>query len=489
MQCVVIGSGCSGLTSALIMAKNGYQVTVVEKSARTAPLLQGFERKGFHFDTGVHCLSGLDANGPLRALLEYLNLYNSLSYKPFNQEHCFSVCFADGTTWNMPQGFDALFESLVTFFPDERQGIKLFLDRVQALSHDFQYIGDFRSIARNAASSESLQDVMDKLFCNSQIKICLGILNNLFCGLTDAETPFAFFASSIGTYFKSSGTFSGGGKALFAAMEKELLRLGGQIVHNNGVASVLLDSTKRATTVLLEDGTSLDCDVIIATCHPNHLPNLFPENTLRNIRKEYYQNLESTTSLLGIYGFSTRPLFQVKHGNIVIAPQKHPASKDDFANSLLSQRQMLITSNHSCPKGESVSILIPASYAEWKKYAGSKPHQRKKGYREQKKIVAAQAVEFATNYVPELKNNFTTLCVSTPLTIKDYCQAPNGAAYGVKRSINQFPPPPAFPVKNVLLSGQAIVGPGILGAMTAGFVTCGEILGHTHLRNGILECS
>lgn len=489
MRCVVIGSGCSGLTSAIIMAKNGYDVTVVEKSIQPAPLLQGFERKGFYFDTGVHCLSGLDANGPLRSLLEYLNVYTPLTYSPFDNLQSFSIYFPDGTIWKMPQGYEALFDALVEKFPSEREGIRTFLDRVRAISFDFQYTGDFQAIATHEASQQSLQNVMDELLTNPQLKICLGILNNLFCGLADAEVSFAFFASSIGTYFQSSGTFSGGGKALFNAMKNELASLGGHIIYNNGAEKVVIDDYKQARGVILEDGAYFESDIIIATCHPSALPALFPEKSLRKIRRTYYQELESTTSLIGVFGYVTTPIQQLEQSNILIAPKCAPLTPNGILNVPLEERQMLITSSHSCSNGTGVSILIPADYAEWASFEGEKKHQRRKGYRTKKKQITEDIISLATQYLPELKGNFTVLSISTPLTIKDYCHAPNGAAYGVKRSLFQLTPTPAFPIKNILLSGQAIVGPGILGAMTSGFVTCGEMLGHTHLQNEILKCS
>ncbi|KAF1074907.1 NAD(P)/FAD-dependent oxidoreductase [Halodesulfovibrio sp. MK-HDV] len=485
MQCVVIGSGCAGLTSALIMAKNGYNVTVVEKSVRTAPLLQGFERKGFYFDTGVHCLSGLDAGGPLRSLLEYLNVYEKLTYLPFSKDNSFAVHFPDGLVWQMPQGYDALQTSLVALFPQEEKGIKAFLQEVRALSHTYQYNADFQAIATHPLASKSFKDVVEQFISEPQVKMCLGILSNLFCGLLESEAPFVFFASSIGTYFRSSGTFKGGGRALFEAMQAELTNLDGRIVYNNGVADVIVDDNRQATGVVLDDGSYLSSDMLIATCHPACLSDILPEASLRRVRKTYYQELESTTSLLGVYGYTTKPIEELVQSNVIIASDT--ASADDVLSAELpiAKRQMLITSSETTKHGTSISLFTPAAYTEWARFEGKKPHQRINGYVEKKHAVAAEIVLAATRALPELKDYFSIVSVTTPLTIKDYCNAPYGAGYGVKHSVNQLPPTAAFPIKNMLLSGQAIVGPGILGAMTAGFVTCGDILGHTHLQSEI----
>ncbi|WP_026842265.1 FAD-dependent oxidoreductase [Citrifermentans bremense] len=54
----VIGAGVSGITSALILAKHGRSVALLEKAPRTAPLLRGFSRQGVQFDTGFHYTGG-----------------------------------------------------------------------------------------------------------------------------------------------------------------------------------------------------------------------------------------------------------------------------------------------------------------------------------------------------------------------------------------------------------------------------------------------
>ncbi|PHS04313.1 MAG: all-trans-retinol 13,14-reductase, partial [Kordia sp.] len=56
---VIIGSGLGGLVSALIFAKEGYKVCVLEKNNQFGGNLQTFVRDKSIFDTGVHYIGGL----------------------------------------------------------------------------------------------------------------------------------------------------------------------------------------------------------------------------------------------------------------------------------------------------------------------------------------------------------------------------------------------------------------------------------------------
>ena len=51
---VIIGSGMGGLSCGVILAKNGYEVTVLEQGAQVGGCLQCFSRRGARFETGMH---------------------------------------------------------------------------------------------------------------------------------------------------------------------------------------------------------------------------------------------------------------------------------------------------------------------------------------------------------------------------------------------------------------------------------------------------
>ena len=53
-QVIIIGSGMGGLSCGVILAKNGYDVTVLEQGHQIGGCLQCFTRRGARFETGMH---------------------------------------------------------------------------------------------------------------------------------------------------------------------------------------------------------------------------------------------------------------------------------------------------------------------------------------------------------------------------------------------------------------------------------------------------
>ena len=67
---VIIGSGLGGLSCGVILAKNGYQVVVLEKNSQPGGCLQCFTRRGVQFETGMHFIGSA---GPGQTLDKLMN--------------------------------------------------------------------------------------------------------------------------------------------------------------------------------------------------------------------------------------------------------------------------------------------------------------------------------------------------------------------------------------------------------------------------------
>lgn len=69
---VIIGSGMGGLSCAIVLAKNGYDVTVLEQGVQSGGCLQCFKAKGAKFETGMHFVGSADRGQILDKMMRYI---------------------------------------------------------------------------------------------------------------------------------------------------------------------------------------------------------------------------------------------------------------------------------------------------------------------------------------------------------------------------------------------------------------------------------
>ena len=75
---VIIGSGLGGLSCGVILAKNGYDVTILEQSHQIGGCLQCFTRNGVKFETGMHFIGSADKGQTLDKLMTYLEIRDKI---------------------------------------------------------------------------------------------------------------------------------------------------------------------------------------------------------------------------------------------------------------------------------------------------------------------------------------------------------------------------------------------------------------------------
>ncbi|MGL1933225.1 MAG: FAD-dependent oxidoreductase [Desulfotalea sp.] len=460
MHCIIVGAGCSGLTCGILLARHGYKVTILEQNRQIAPTVNGFKRGGKYFDTGLHCLGGISQDGSLKTQLELLDIAKKLSFVTSEDDKAFTFCLASGNKWQMPQGFQEVANSLVDLFPSEKHNVISFLVIVEKLSVQFQYGNKIESTELEKLSEKSLRIVLDHYFTSEELKLYLSSLSEIFCDLTSDETSFGFYAASTGSYFHSHGQIVGGGRALIEVMVEQFCHFGGIINTSTKVEKIHLGQHKDFKEVILADGTVVSGDILINTSHPKLLENLLPLKSLRRIQRQFLQSLESTKSIFVVFASCPVELID-KLGSILIYSDNDERPLTFFPSS-----------SNGCGI---VALMQASDYQDWQHYDGDEPFIRLAGYEEKKKSLACKLLENLKKHLPALKN-IKIESISTPLTIKDQCNAPDGTSYGVKQSIHQYPTMAKLPLRNVFLSGQALAGPGVQGAMTSGFITADTII-------------
>lgn len=92
---VIIGAGLGGLFTGAILAKEGLQVTVLEKNATIGGGLQTFKRFGEVFDTGMHVIGGMQPGGNIWRICRYLGIVDKIRIKDVDADCTDRLYFAE----------------------------------------------------------------------------------------------------------------------------------------------------------------------------------------------------------------------------------------------------------------------------------------------------------------------------------------------------------------------------------------------------------
>jgi all-trans-retinol 13,14-reductase len=488
----VIGAGVSGMTSALVLARNGYRVTLLEKAGRTAPLLRGFTRGDVRFDTGFHYTGGLGRGEPLDLFFRYLGLSGRVKAFPF-REGGFDVLRVrkEGFEFHFPSGYEAIREKLTAAFPREKGAVEEYLNRVKATLESVPYLNPGKSFDSRfileRIMGPTLKDTLDSLTGDPLLKALLS-MHCLLYGVSPDEVSFAQHACIVGNYYLSARGIEGGGRALARGFDERLEELGVDVRCGCEVAGLSVTSGGEFSGVNLADGDFLPCGGCIATIHPRLLLDLVPPGSFRPVYEKRIEGLEETVSAFMLYSASDSPLPSLAGRNMFVFPCAD--SIHGLGARPLEESPLYITAAYREGGGQPRGLIgiAPTLPGQTGKWEGDAIGRRPEEYRSFKQDLVGRMQRLVESYCPELEGATRPVDSSTPLTLRDFNNTPLGGLYGPKHKAGQYNPGSSTRVKGLFLAGQAVTSPGVLGAVLSGFMACGNILGHENLIKELSAC-
>ncbi len=485
---IIIGSGLSGLTCALLLARSGRKVLVLEQHSSPAPVVSGFQRRGIYFDSGFHYAGGLGAGGPLLPLLRHLGIADKLQLFPYDADgfDCLRLSSSD-EEYSLPVGFNNIRNYLGGRFPQAKAEIDLYLDEITSIWRYFPYLDldtDLADFGMESVHGCSLQERL-KVFSPWPHLQSLLSMHSLLYGVPPDQAPFSLNAQVAGSYYHSVHGIVGGGRQLIRVF-LELLEGAGVDLQCSAEVKQILAGEAIVAGVRLELGEEIFAAEVIATVNPAQLPALLPDSELRPAYLKRLKRLQQTPSAYIVFAKSRQSLEFLRGQNMFVQP--HTGVFAAGVDLPLEERSFYLA---GADQGGSEAIkgligIVPTAYSEvasWK-FAGK---QRTTEYRNWKKDLGTQLLQVLSQNCPQLPP-LELLDLATPLTLRDYSLAPEGAIYGVGRNLGQYNPHPVTKLPGLFLAGQAVTGPGLLGALVSSYLTCGSILGHELLRGELRKC-
>ncbi|MBA4418847.1 MAG: NAD(P)/FAD-dependent oxidoreductase [Syntrophus sp. (in: bacteria)] len=491
-DCLIIGGGVSGLTAALVMAKNGYHTALLESSRKTAPTIRGFKRQGLFFDTGFHYTGGLSDGEPLDIFFQYLGLSGKIEKYPFD-ENGFDTfrCLEPNFEFPFPYGYNRIRERFSKRFPEETKAIDEYLNAVKHVYHSQSYINldiDTNNPGLSVVHGPSLKEFLDRITDNEMLK-CILSMHCLLHGVAPEEVSFFSHALVAGSYYESVYGIKGGGFSLAEAFDARLKELKVDVFCNREAKEILLSGENELSGVMCGDKEILYCEHCISTIHPQQLLAIVPHSAFRPAYRKRIEALEDTCSAIMVYVKTVPPLKEIERANLFLFPS--PSFPDPCAADPIDKRPMFIArarQDEGKAFEEGCIIICPEPHTGTEYWSTLFPTDDPDAYQSYKHDMTRRIITHIETSCPEFKGRITHVESATPVTLKRYTNSPRGGIYGVKHKIDQYNPMAATRIKGLFLAGQATTAPGVLGAVVSGFLACGNIIGHEKLREELKAC-
>ena len=493
---VIIGSGLGGLVSAVLLAKEGKKVCVVEKNQQFGGNLQTFARDKTVFDTGVHYIGALETGQNLNKYFTYLGIMEHLNLSPMNKDAYDIISFGDDKIeYPHAQGYENFTKQLLRYFPEEEKAIQEYCRKIQEICDAFPlYNLNIEDGHPNDILSINAKEYFEELTQNEKLRAVLAGSNFLYAGIPE-KTPLYVHALSVNSYIQSSWRCINGGSQITKLLLKQLKKYGGEAFKRQEITGFNTEGNK-VLSAFTKDGSTYVADTFISNIEPKTTLDMIGKE---KFRKSYYsriKNIEVLPAAFSIYiVFHPETVKYLNYNNYHFKDSKRVWDANEYTETSWPEAFMLSmnVAEENQIWADNMTGITYLRFSEFEKWQSTQntvanPEDRGNEYEAYKQyLVNKFLVEIESRY-PQVKGNIKSVYASTPLSYRDYIGGYNGNLYGyVKDSGSPLKSfiSPKTKLDNLYLTGQSINMHGVLGVTIAAVLTCSEIVGKKYLIDKI----
>ncbi len=474
---LIIGSGIGGLSTAIILAKLGFQVTVIEKNNLPGGLMRSYTREGIDCDVGVHYLGALDDGQILKRLFNYLGVTSQIPIERMGRDGIIDKYIFDDFTFDLPEGLNEYENNLINSFPDEMSQISVIMkslrqaaERINCLDFLFSSQSGFSMLEQ----SKPLGKILNEGKCSPNLRAVLGVPCN-WIGVPINECPSFYHNMVLATYLFSSWRLRCSGSEMANVFVERFKSLGGRIIKGAEVEKILVNS-RIVEGVMVKSGQIISSPIVIGAVHPKVVLNMLPEGAIRPSYRKRISQLDDTNGIFSVHA-------QVDGSSHMEIPYNIFRVNMDKNGNVLDTKFYQLRKNKQV--GKTILTILTSGKAElWRQWEDTTTGRRGNAYIEEKtkegwRLIKEAEKVFGPLGITKLLDTYT------PLTIRDWVKSPGGSAYGVLRSSRQLLSAALLnrtPVKGLFLAGQSVMAPGILGTIIGSLSTVKLIIGNERFR-------
>jgi all-trans-retinol 13,14-reductase len=508
---IIIGSGIGSLTTAVLLAKRGQKVLILERHYTAGGFTHIFKRKGYEWDVGIHYIGGMGKDSSvLKKIFDYITDSN---LKWADMGPVYDRIVLGDKTYDFVKGVANWTQKMLEYFPQEETAIRGYLDLVFDVSKTSRNFFIEKTFSpwmsklfgwyfRNPYlkyAGQTTESVLRKLTDNDTlIKVLCGQYGDY--GLPPKQSSFAMHASLVRHYF-SGGFFPiGGSSQIVETIAPVLHRLGSAILISAEVDQIRIEDN-QAVGVQMKDGkefraTNIVSNAGIFTTYNSLIPAAsFQQHQLGKQLKQVKHSVAHACLYIGLEG--TPEQLKLPKANYWIYPEdlSHDACVERYLKDQNEPFPVVYISfpaakdpdwSNRYPGKSTVDIITLVPYETFAAWDGKRWKKRGADYEAIKEKIAQRLLAVLYQKEPQLKGKVEYYELSSALTTKHFVNYERGELYGIDHDTTRFKHSflrPRTAVKNLYLTGQDIATAGVGGAAFSGVLTASTVAGKNLMKD------
>lgn len=491
---IIIGSGIGGLTTGSLLAQiGGKRVLILERHFKLGGFTHCFRRKDYEWDVGVHYVGQMQPGSMTRRIMDLATRGGVQWHQmgsPFERfvfpEGCFEV----------PDDPKLFIEKLCERFPEDVPTItRYFKDIHRAQSWVTRW---FVSKIYSAPIARLLTMGSRKLVGMTTAEYLLRFKDPLLraflasqwpdFGSPPDESAFGFHAT-VAVDFLNGGYYPvGGSKVLAIEMERAIESYGGKCLVSHEVVSINTHHGKVCGVTVTHKGKEIVYSSPVVVSNAGAITTFSKLVSLDFCERERRQALRLKRGVsahilfVGLnddprnHGFDDANYWlydRMDHDVRARIREGRPPGIDGVFFSFGSLR-------NPGQQPHTAQIITFLQDPLWAEFEGSKWRKRGDAYEQKKRQVSEEMFAFTEKYLPGFRKLVDYHELSTPLTVESFTGHAGGMVYGQACDRNrlfrdQWKINTSLP--NLYLTGSDVGTPGVNGAMMAGAMTAGKLIG------------
>jgi phytoene dehydrogenase-like protein len=430
---IIIGAGIGGLATGCYAQANGYRTRILEMHTTPGGVCTSWTRNGFTFDGCIHNLAGSHPTSPLHKIWQELGVVPDVPMHAYKE--MVRVERVSGEPLKVYTDLEKLERVLMRLSPADAETIAQLLrsarkiagfdilglaaatswERMKALTSAIPLLIKFGGTTLEAFASRFkdpfLREAFPRLIYDWPQQSMLMLLS--FLAALDRG---------------DLGWPVGGSAALARAIERRFVSLGGEILYQTKVKSILIDNN-RAVGVTLSDGSEQRADIVISNGYgPATIFDMLAGRYTSRAIRNYYATPEDRVEMGLHVGLGVARSFPEEPHAIVLTLDPPVEIDQEVRHTLYVQ--IFGHDGSFAPAGKSVlKVLLPTSYSRW-----STLHRAPHEYQAAKEGVAQAVIAQLAKRFEGIERQIEVVDVATPMTFSGY----TGNGRGFKFSINRM---------------------------------------------------